>query len=152
MTRELPTESFEVFQDARDALGMRGLTAIFRGHSKEQLYKWARPVREDLENGAQPNPIDWLCRMFGTLAEQGARHIAESGVQIVAGSIGMRAGYPEAVTPDAPTVEAECLDDYPALQAFHEAVLGKQPQLVVNDRLDAAIRELRETAAKAQEG
>lgn len=52
--------------------------------------------------------------------------------------------------PDAPTVESEMLQDYPAVVSFHEAVQvfmrGEVDGETVLARLDAAVLELRQTA------
>lgn len=46
------------------------------------------------------------------------------------------------VTPDKPTIQAECLDTYPAIIDFHQAIQRKEPLLVVSALLRAAIEEL----------
>lgn len=55
------------------------------------------------------------------------------------------------VEPNAPTVEAEMLQDYPAVVAFHEAVQAFQRGEVnyenVLARLEGALLDLRQTAA-----
>ncbi|WP_165071393.1 hypothetical protein [Desulfovibrio sp. ZJ200] len=55
------------------------------------------------------------------------------------------------ITPDAPTVEAEMLQDYPAVVAFHEAVQdfkrGAVKYETVLARLEGALLDLRQTAA-----
>ncbi len=59
-----------------------------------------------------------------------------------------------AVEPDAPTVEAEMLQDYPAVVAFHESVQnfrrGEIRYETVLARLEAALLDLRQTAALAR--
>lgn len=58
------------------------------------------------------------------------------------------------VEPDAPTVEAEMLQDYPALVAFHETLQqyrdGKVEYVAVLNRLQVLWNEINETAAKAK--
>lgn len=58
------------------------------------------------------------------------------------------------ITPDAPTVDAEMLQDYPAVVAFHEAVQDFRRGLVkyetVLARLEGALLDLRQTAAMAR--
>ena len=58
------------------------------------------------------------------------------------------------VEPDAPTVEAEMLQDYPAVVAFHEAVQdfrrGTVKYETVLARLEGALLDLRQTAAMAR--
>lgn len=57
------------------------------------------------------------------------------------------------VEPDAPTVEAEMLQDYPALVAFHESVQafkrGEIPYETVLAKMDGATTDIRQTAAIA---
>ena len=58
----------------------------------------------------------------------------------------------EPVCPDQPTVQAECLQDYPALVAFHEAVQDPNVDAATRARLEeAVIREIHETSAKRRE-
>ena len=58
------------------------------------------------------------------------------------------------VEPDAPTVEAEMLQDYPALVAYHETLQqfrdGKVEYEAVLARLECVHTELRQTAAMAR--
>jgi len=58
------------------------------------------------------------------------------------------------VEPDAPTIEAEMLQDYPAVVAFHEAVQdfrrGTVKYETVLARLEGALLDLRQTAAMAR--
>lgn len=57
------------------------------------------------------------------------------------------------VQPDAPTVEAEMLQDYPAVVAFHESIKafrrGEVKYETVLARFEGALLELRQTAAVA---
>lgn len=59
-----------------------------------------------------------------------------------------------AVEPDAPTVEAEMLQDYPDLVSFHASVEayrhGEVPYETVLARLECAIINLRQTASMAR--
>lgn len=59
------------------------------------------------------------------------------------------------VEPDAPTVEQEMLQDYPAVVAFHEAIQnfrsGNTDYETVLARLEGALLDLRQTAAKARQ-
>lgn len=61
----------------------------------------------------------------------------------------------EAAEPDAPTVEAEMLQDYPAVVEFHAAAKryqeGKETSVEVLTRLEAAVLDLRQTASMALE-
>lgn len=59
------------------------------------------------------------------------------------------------VEPDAPTLEGEMLQDYPAVVAFHEAVKEYQRGAIdyetVLARLEGAALDLRQTAAMAKD-
>lgn len=59
----------------------------------------------------------------------------------------------ESIEPDAPTVEAEMLQDYPALVAFHDAIQAFRrreiPYETVLAKMDGAITDIRQTAAMA---
>lgn len=58
------------------------------------------------------------------------------------------------VEPDAPTVEAEMLQDYPAVVAFHEAVknyrAGEGDYETVLAKMEAVTTDLRQTASLAR--
>lgn len=75
-------------------------------------------------------------------------------LRYMAGYFGYSLTSLSSVEPNAPTVEAEMLQDYPAVVAFHEAVQAFQRGEVnyetVLARLDAASMDLRQTAALAK--
>lgn len=75
-------------------------------------------------------------------------------LRYMAGYFGYSLTNLTSVEPDAPTVEAEMLQDYPAVVAFHEAVQdfrrGDIEYETVLARLDAALMDLRQTAALAK--
>lgn len=75
-------------------------------------------------------------------------------LRFMAGHFGYSLIHLAGITPDAPTVEAEMLQDYPAVVAFHEAVQsfrrGEIHYETVLARLEAALLDLRQTAAFAR--
>lgn len=75
-------------------------------------------------------------------------------LRFMAGYFGYSLTSLSTVEADAPTVEAEMLQDYPAVVAFHEAVQrfrrGEVPYETVLARLESALLDLRQTAALAR--
>lgn len=75
-------------------------------------------------------------------------------LRYLAAYFGFALTHLESVEPDAPTVEAEMLQDYPAVVAFHEAIRafggGSIEYETVLARLEGAIMDLRQTAAMAK--
>ena len=55
-------------------------------------------------------------------------------------------------TPDRSTLDAECLDDHPALVDFHEGIRRGLSLESVGALRDADIREIEETFVKYREG
>lgn len=149
MERKLDT--FEWWEIHSAAIGILGAPAVAQalGTKLDYAYKCAQQF-SDWTGRDAGSRIERLCNQLVTTGGDDGRELARIIYQRIAGAT--KCGASAAIIPNAPTVEAECLDDYPALQAFHEAVLAGEHQLVINTRMDDAIRELRETAAKAKEG
>jgi len=55
---------------------------------------------------------------------------------------------PKEETPDQPTLEGECLDDYPAVIAFHQALRDGKSIEEAERLLDVAIGELKQTLTR----
>ena len=76
-------------------------------------------------------------------------------LRCLAAAFGQSLSSLDAVEPDAPTVEAEMLQDYQAVVEFHAAVKryqeGKETSVEVLTKLDAALLDLRQTASMALE-
>ena len=76
-------------------------------------------------------------------------------LRCLAAAFGQSLSSLDAVEPDAPTVEAEMLQDYPAVVEFHAAVKryqeGKETSVEVLTKLDAALLDLLQTASMALE-
>lgn len=75
-------------------------------------------------------------------------------LRYIAGCYGYCLTRLTSIEPNAPTVEAEMLQDYPALVAFHEAIQafrrGEVEYETVLARLEVAQLDLRQTAAMAK--
>lgn len=76
-------------------------------------------------------------------------------LRYIAGMFGFSLTPLSSIEPDAPTVEMEMLQDYPAVVAFHEAIQnfrsGNMEYETVLARLEGALLDLRQTAAKARQ-
>lgn len=76
-----------------------------------------------------------------------------SALRYIASLFGYTLTSLSGVEPDAPTVEAEMLQDYPALVEFHKAcqehISGKLDIQTLDAKEDAAISDIRQTFAMA---
>lgn len=74
-------------------------------------------------------------------------------LRYLAGLFGYVLAALDAIEPDAPTLEAEMLSDYPSVVAFHKEVAeygrGDGDPTTMLAALDLAVTDLRQTAAKA---
>lgn len=65
-------------------------------------------------------------------------------LEFLAHAMGYRLS-PVKAAPDRPSIEAECLDDYPSLVAFHQEISKGAPWAKAWARGEQAIREIEET-------
>lgn len=76
-------------------------------------------------------------------------------LRCLAATFGQSLSSLDAIEPDAPTVEAEMLQDYPAVVEFHAAIKryqeGRETSVEVLTKLETAILDLRQTASMALE-
>lgn len=142
-TRELTPREF--ISACRDLAGDTYLVKLF-GVGPRSIQRWVaqRPYVD--EDSVRENPvekIEVLLRKIMTVP--GGPEVARSIVSRLAGIAGCSLDGACCALPDKGSIEAECLDDYPALVAFHDAIReGRSARAVVLRHMDAR-RELDET-------
>lgn len=129
-----------------------GLRAVFRqiqmieGKKKSETSFYADFNANETSNG-NLKVRDFLNAMQVTGDYEALRYIAAM--------FGFSLTPISSIEPDAPTVEAEMLQDYPAVVAFHDAVKsfrsGSLEYETVLARLEGALLDLRQTAAMARQ-
>lgn len=147
-----PVEAWEVMRRIKTALGygdMQRLLGVGRG----QVDRYCRnpEVTEDSERC----PLRRLRALFAEAANAGAAEEVRAGVNMLAEVLGCRLTPIDAPEPDRDDVQAECLDDYPALVALHHAVQQREPLAVVRARADEVRGEVAQTVemyARAEAG
>ena len=146
MTGKLPpltTRRF--FQATLNLLGMPYLQKLYK-RSTSEIYRWAADPRTNGET--RQNPLDRIKRLLEDLYERGYDDIARAAVSILANAIDCEVvprGHP---VPDGKTIEAECLDDYPRLVEFHEAIRAGKSLVEASFLASRAKREIEETLEK----
>jgi len=137
-----PLKSWQFFHAARKILGDAFLIKLY-SRGKRQIYRWA--ADPDFTTDHERNPIDRLRVLLSRLCEVGREDVALSGVSMLAEVVGCELKKIEGAEPDGESLEAECLDDYPALTSFHNAIREGDPPEVVRHLWQEAKKELDET-------
>lgn len=137
-----PVEAWEIMRRIKASLGygeMQRLLGVGRG----QVDRYCRnpEVTEDSERC----PLRRLHALFAEAVNAGAAEEVRAGVNMLAEVLGCRLVPMDAPEPDRETVQAECLDDYPALVALHHAVQAREPLAVVRQRADDVRQEVAQT-------
>lgn len=98
MEPKFPVSSWEFFQEARSALGMRALQRIFGNVTTGQIYRWGRKPDPNVDSA--PGPLLWMAELFELLSEAGQRDLAFAGLRLLAEPCGARVETSEAEAPD----------------------------------------------------
>ena len=139
-----PLASWEVFLFARKTLGITFLQKIFSiGHT--EIYRWSRDP--DFTADSARNPLDRLKLLFKEMKNQGYEDEAKAGVNFLAESVGCRIAETNRPEPDKDSKWDECLDDYPALTDFHDAVRQGKSWAEICHLAEQAKREIDETVS-----
>ena len=148
MTDEVRSfQSWQFYTACRKILGMERLQRLFQ-RSRTEIFAWGANPLHCAETRA--NPLDRLSLLCRELDLLGHGRIARDALGVIAREIGCRLVPIDDPEPDQDDVRDECLDDLPALCAFHEAV-RRGEELPEIDRLAGeAVQEIRETAALAR--
>jgi hypothetical protein len=126
-----------------------GITFLQKVHkiSPRQIQRWSSDPATSATN--ERNPVDRYETLLNKLMERGHYDIARLVVARQANIVGCTLDCMDDLpAPDKETTERECLDDYPAVTAYHDAMLTDQPLEIVMELKHQAFRELNETFAR----
>lgn len=138
---QIPLKSWQVMKSCRRILGDSFMQGLFR-RGICQLQRWSTdPDFSEVDR----NPLDHYETMLRRLMELGREDVARAAVDRQAHIVGCELVCTQEVLPDHQGVEAECLDDYPALVAFHHAIRVGEPPESVRHFWQSAKREIDET-------
>jgi len=144
----IPITPRDFLTHSRDLLGDTWVVKLFSVGIRS-LNRWTakRPYVD--EEGIRENPIEKYERLLEQLAKvPGGLDIARASVDRLAAIVGCElAATGPSLAPDKDTIEAECLDDYPALTEFHQAMQDGAPEEVVRDKKRLAVIEINQTEA-----
>ena len=112
---------------------------------RRTLQRWVSDERYVGEEGTRKNPVEKFEEILRDLSERGHEMESIAIVGRLAAIVGCDLELPWSKEPDKQTVADECLDDYPALTRFHQAVRGTEGTDVVRHLRDMAVQEIRET-------
>ena len=140
-----PLTTWQFFHAAKKILGDSFLQKVYK-KSLRQIYRWS--ANPDFCEDTEKNPLDRIKIILGRLVEIGREDVAYSAVQMLAEVLDCELVSKNHPTPDKSTIEDECLDDYPTITAFHNAIREGKDKLVVQELLRRAKGELEETYEK----
>ena len=114
--------------------------------SQRSVNRHTSEKRDVSEEGARDNILERFEKVLEDLMISGgeAKEWAKLSVDRFARIVGCELVCID-VTPDQEDLDAECLDDYPALTAFHSAVRAGKPEVVTRKLKMDLIAELNET-------
>jgi len=119
-------KSWQFFLSCRKVLGDSFLVSLYN-RGMRQIYRWSADPDFTSKVGYERNPLDRIKTLLVRLTEIGRTDVAVSGLSILAHAIDYEVTPINSPLPDQQTVEAEMLDDYPALLKFHEAIRQGAP-------------------------
>ena len=140
-----PLTTWQFFHAVRKVLGEAFLQKLYK-KSPRQIYRWS--ANPDYCEDVEKNPLDRLIVLIKKLAEVGREDIALAALRILADILDCDVVPRSHPIPDKPTIADECLDDYPAIVAFHKAIEEEEPPNLVRYKLREAVKELEETMEK----
>lgn len=141
-----PRDSQDIFRRAIHILGADGLGEVFH-KSDAQIYNYARGITID-----PLAKVEALVDDLRIAEAKGGLELARVIATRIARRAKLQTSPLEQVKPDKPTLEAECLDDLPALAAYHQAVFAKDANYTdVLVAFEGLQREARETLEKFKE-
>ncbi len=145
MSKQIPPlKTFEFYSYLREKYGATFLQKTYsRGHS--QIGRWC--ANPDFCETAERNPIDRYESLLSRLIEDGDLETARAIVSRQAAIVGCELKNCFEVEPDKGCIHAECLDDYPPVTQFHQAIAQNESAAAVRYLRDQAKRELDETYA-----
>ena len=142
-----PLTSWEFFLFCRKALGISFLQQIFK-RGLTEIYRWSRDP--EFTADSKRNPLDRLRLLLKEMRNQGHEREARAGVNYLAEAVGCRLRETNRPKPDKDSYWDECLDDYPALTAFHDAVRQGKEWAEICHLAEEAKREIDETVSSCE--
>ncbi len=140
-------KSWQFFLSCRRILGDTFLTTLYNRGSR-QIYRWSSDPDFTSPEGFERNPLDRMKILLHRLHERGRSDIALAALSFLSKAIDCQVHPIPIITPDKATIEAEMLDDYPAILRLHEAIRDSEPDEAVTHHCLEAKRELDETLFK----
>ena len=143
-----PLRSHEILAFCRNIFGEKRFSHLYGFKSKATISRHLRNPDDDAfrEDVSRDNFIDSIQATIRDLARLGHERIARNIVEILLLELpGYRLEAAAECRPDRDTVEEECLDDYPAVTEFHQAIRDGQSVEVVRYLYLKAKAELEET-------
>lgn len=119
---------------------------------RRTLQRWIADERYVGEEAIRKNPLEKFEETLRDLMDRGHEADARAIVGRLAAIVGCDLELPWSKEPDKQTVADECLDDYPALTRFHQAVRGTEGTDAVRHLRDMAVQEIRETFERYARG
>lgn len=141
-----PLKTWQFYNACKEILTETFLENLYK-RGQRQIYRWC--ANPDATSDHQRNPLDRMKALFRSLAEVGRKDVAIIALRDLANTIGYEVNPKNVVIPDGDTIEDECLDDYPALQKFHEVARNGSDHFTLHHCYQEAKREIDETFAKA---
>lgn len=146
MTSIPPANPRKWLSTVKDILGETYLLKLFKVSARSlQRYTALAPYVD--EESIRGNYIEKHEIILSRLISDGYRDVARSIVSRHADIVGCSIVPATAPEPDKDTIEAECLDDHPALVRFHQAILNGDDVDTVRHRAEKATNEIMETLA-----
>lgn len=137
-----PLNTWQVFSAGIYHIKKDILAQMF-GVGPRQVERWAADPDTTESHGKNPiDRVEALCRAF---MNRGQVDIARIIAARLAYVVGCELSDLENVDPNSPTVQHECLDDYPPVTRFHEAVNQGRSVAEVRHAWQECKRELDET-------
>lgn len=150
-TETTPLTPREFISEFRNLVGDTYLVKLFNlsvhaGSGRRSLNRWTAKLPYVDEDSIRENWIEKHERLLQRLIiEPGGLEIARSLVARHADIVDCDLASRTTPNPDKTTIEEECLDDYPGMVEFHEAIRGNESIAAVKHLLSKAKRELDET-------
>ena len=152
MNREpktLPLKTWQIYSAAIHYLSKEFITRLY-SISNRQAERWA--ANPDTTESHSRNPMDRYEELLNKFMAVGRDDIARIAVDRQAKIVGCELKMAETTLPDKLNILDECLDDYPPLALFHEAIRKQTDIELVRHLYRDAIRELEETMAGYEKG
>ena len=137
-----PLRSWQVFSAGIYHLKKDFLANLF-GVSLRQVERWA--ADPDTTSSHQRNPLDKVEAMTRAFMSRGQVEIARIMAARLAYAVNCELHDIDPADPDAESIQHECLDDYPPITLFHDAINKGKGIEEVRHLWQACKRELDET-------